>query len=109
MDNRADHARVGLLAARPSRCSSGALALPRRCVDRYIFEATRADYCHEDHRMQHSALGWSRAVDWPARCAELDLQKGSRVDIVYYLKTKANPQFPGLELQLIDLRPAAPR
>jgi single-stranded-DNA-specific exonuclease len=56
-----------------------------------------------------SALGWSRAVDWPARCAELDLQKGSRVDIVYYLKTKANPQFPGLELQLIDLRPAAPR
>jgi single-stranded-DNA-specific exonuclease len=54
-----------------------------------------------------SALGWSRGIDWPARCADLDLQKGSRIDIVYWLRTKSNPQFPGLELQLIDLRPAA--
>jgi single-stranded-DNA-specific exonuclease len=53
-----------------------------------------------------SALGWSRGVDWPTRCAELDLQKGSRIDIVYCLRAKTNPQFPGLELQLIDLRPA---
>jgi single-stranded-DNA-specific exonuclease len=53
-----------------------------------------------------SALGWSRGVNWPARCAQLDLQKGSRIDIVYWLRTKTNPQFPGLELQLIDLRPA---
>jgi single-stranded-DNA-specific exonuclease len=56
-----------------------------------------------------SALGWSRPVDWSARCAELDLQKGSRIDIVYWLKAKTNPQFPGLELQLIDLRLATPR
>ena len=53
-----------------------------------------------------TALGWSRGLDWPTRCAELDLQKGSRIDIVYCLRAKANPQFPGLELQLIDLRPA---
>jgi single-stranded-DNA-specific exonuclease len=53
-----------------------------------------------------SALGWSRGMDWPARCAELNLQKGSRIDIVYWLRAKTNPQFPGLELQLIDLRPA---
>jgi single-stranded-DNA-specific exonuclease len=51
-----------------------------------------------------SALGWSRGADWPARCAELGLQKGSRIDTVYCLKAKANPQYPGLELQLIDLR-----
>ena len=56
-----------------------------------------------------SALGWSRPVNWPARCAELDLQKGSRIDIVYCLKAKTNPQFPGLDLQLIDLRLATPR
>jgi single-stranded-DNA-specific exonuclease len=55
---------------------------------------------------QFSALGWSRGVDWPTRCAELNLQKGSRIDIVYCLRAKTNPQFPGLELQLIDLRPA---
>jgi single-stranded-DNA-specific exonuclease len=54
-----------------------------------------------------SVLGWSRAFDWPARCADLHLQKGSRIDIVYWLRTKSNPQFPGLELQLIDLRLAA--
>jgi single-stranded-DNA-specific exonuclease len=54
-----------------------------------------------------TALGWSRGVDWPARCADLGLQKGSRIDIVYCLRTKTNPQFPGLELQLIDLRLAA--
>jgi single-stranded-DNA-specific exonuclease len=51
-----------------------------------------------------TALGWSRPMDWPTRCAELNLQEGSRIDIVYYLKAKANPQYPGLELQLIDLR-----
>jgi single-stranded-DNA-specific exonuclease len=56
-----------------------------------------------------SALGWSRPVDWPTRCAELNLQKGSRIDIAYRLKAKTNPQYPGLELQLIDLRLAAPR
>jgi single-stranded-DNA-specific exonuclease len=56
-----------------------------------------------------SALGWSRGIDWPARCAELDLQKGSSVDIVYRLKAKTNPQFPGLELELIDLRAASGR
>jgi single-stranded-DNA-specific exonuclease len=54
-----------------------------------------------------TALGWSRGIDWPARCADLGLQKGSRIDIVYWLRTKSNPQFPGLELQLIDLRLAA--
>jgi single-stranded-DNA-specific exonuclease len=55
-----------------------------------------------------TALGWSRPVNWPARCAELDLQKGAHIDIVYWLKAKTNPQFPGLELQLIDLRLASP-
>ena len=51
-----------------------------------------------------SALGWSRTVNWPMRCEELALRVGSRIDVAYRLKTKANPQFPGLELELIDLR-----
>lgn len=51
-----------------------------------------------------SALGWSRRIDWPVRCAELSLQKGSLVEIAYRLKAKTNPQFPGLELELVDLR-----
>jgi len=31
------------------------------------------------------------------------LQRGSIVDIAYRLKPKTNPQFPGLELELLDL------
>jgi single-stranded-DNA-specific exonuclease len=51
-----------------------------------------------------SALGWTRAIDWPARCTEMALDKGSLIDVAYRLKTKSNPQFPGLELELVDIR-----
>ena len=51
-----------------------------------------------------SALGWSRNIDWPSRCAEMALDKGSLIDIAYRLKTKTNPQFPGLELEIVDIR-----
>jgi single-stranded-DNA-specific exonuclease len=51
-----------------------------------------------------SALGWSRTTDWPARCAELALDTGSLIDCAFRLKAKTNPQFPGLELELVDLR-----
>jgi single-stranded-DNA-specific exonuclease len=54
--------------------------------------------------MRFSALGWSRSVDWPARCEELMLQQGSRIDVAYRLKEKSNPQFPGLELEIVDMR-----
>jgi single-stranded-DNA-specific exonuclease len=50
-----------------------------------------------------SALGWSRGMDWPMRCSEMALRRGSVVDIAYRLKAKTNPQFPGLELELLDL------
>ncbi|MEI9979613.1 MAG: single-stranded-DNA-specific exonuclease RecJ [Edaphobacter sp.] len=50
-----------------------------------------------------SALGWSRAVDWVVRCAQMGLDKGSVIDVAYRLKEKSNPQFPGLELELVDL------
>lgn len=51
-----------------------------------------------------SALGWSRATDWPTRCTELQLTAGTRIDIAYRLRAKSNPQYPGLELELADLR-----
>jgi single-stranded-DNA-specific exonuclease len=54
--------------------------------------------------LRFSALGWSRGTDWPARCAEMALREGSRIDAAYRLKAKSNPQFPGLELELIDIR-----
>jgi single-stranded-DNA-specific exonuclease len=56
--------------------------------------------------LRFSALGWSRAFDWPSRCTEIGLEKGSLIDVAYRLKTKTNPQFPGLELELVDIRTA---
>jgi single-stranded-DNA-specific exonuclease len=57
----------------------------------------------EGGSLSFSALGWSRRTDWPARCTEMGLRCGSIVDIAYRLKAKTNPQYPGLELELIDI------
>jgi single-stranded-DNA-specific exonuclease len=62
----------------------------------------------EGETTRFSALGWSRGVNWAERCNELMLGQGSRVDVAYRLKAKTNPQFPGLELEIVDLRVAAP-
>jgi single-stranded-DNA-specific exonuclease len=53
-----------------------------------------------------SALGWSRAIDWPARCAEMALDKGSVIDVAYRLKTSSYDQVSALELELVDIRTA---
>ncbi len=54
-----------------------------------------------------SALGWSRGAEWVDRSRTLELRPGSRIDIAYRLKARTNPQFPGLELELVDLRLAS--
>jgi single-stranded-DNA-specific exonuclease len=56
--------------------------------------------------LRFSALGWSRGFDWPTRCAAMALNRGSLIDAAYRLKAKNNPQFPGLELELVDIRTA---
>jgi single-stranded-DNA-specific exonuclease len=53
-----------------------------------------------------SALGWTRTTNWPTRCTEMTLNKGSLIDVAYRLKAKTNPQYPGLELELVDIRMA---
>lgn len=59
---------------------------------------------HEGEGLRFSALGWSRSTDWPGRCAELGLEAGSCLDVAFRLRAKTNPQFPGLELELVDLQ-----
>jgi single-stranded-DNA-specific exonuclease len=54
-----------------------------------------------------NALGWSRRTDWRRLAEDLALQPGSRVDIVCRLKEKTNPRYPGLDLELVELRPAS--
>jgi single-stranded-DNA-specific exonuclease len=61
----------------------------------------------EGETVRFSALGWSRSMNWTERCKDLELREGSRVDIAYRLKAKSNPQFPGLELEMVDLRVAS--
>jgi single-stranded-DNA-specific exonuclease len=56
--------------------------------------------------LRFSALGWSRATEWRTRCTAMALDKHSRIDAAYHLKAKTNPQFPGLELELVDIRTA---
>jgi single-stranded-DNA-specific exonuclease len=64
--------------------------------------------CQGDDKTTVSAIGWTRRTDWRERCEALALQPGSRIDIAYRLKEKSNPRFPGLDLELVDLRLASP-
>lgn len=54
--------------------------------------------------VRFTALGWSRGTDWVARCAEMGLRRGAVIDIAFRLRAKSNPQYPGLELELLDIR-----
>jgi len=53
------------------------------------------------------AVGWSRNIHWPTRCRELRLDQGVAVDVAYHLKLSSSPWFSGLELSIVDLRPAS--
>ncbi len=54
-----------------------------------------------------TCLGWSRALQWPARLAELRVQAGSLVDVMYRVRENRHPQFGGAEMELCDLRLSA--
>lgn len=51
-----------------------------------------------------TCLGWSRAIQWPSRLAELHVEAGSLVDVVYRVRENKHPQFGGAEMELCDLR-----
>ena len=50
------------------------------------------------------ALGWSRTIDWPERCAALGLTQGSCIDVLYRLRINVYMQRKHLQLELVDLR-----
>ncbi len=80
------------------------LAAPIRLIqDKHVCLTLR----HGEDKTTVSATGWTRRTDWRERCQALNLQPGSCIDIAYRLKDKANPRFPGLDLELVDLRLAA--
>jgi single-stranded-DNA-specific exonuclease len=81
------------------------LTAPIRVIqDKHICLALR----HRDSTTTVSALGWTRRIDWRRRCEELGLCPGASIDIAYRLKEKTNPRFPGIDLDLVDLRLSSP-
>jgi single-stranded-DNA-specific exonuclease len=81
------------------------LTTPVRIIqDKHICLTLR----HGNEELTANAIGWTRRTDWCQVCSTLNLQPGSRIDIAYRLKEKSNPRFPGLDLELVDLRLAAP-
>ncbi|WP_213805728.1 single-stranded-DNA-specific exonuclease RecJ [Granulicella sp. dw_53] len=77
------------------------LAAPVRVIkDKHICLTLR----HEGSPNTVTALGWTRRTDWRRISEDLQLQPGSHIDIAYRLKEKSNPRFPGLDLELVDLR-----
>jgi single-stranded-DNA-specific exonuclease len=55
-----------------------------------------------DEHAVMSALGWR----WADRLRPLALEPGSRIDLAYRLRLNEHPDFGGLELEIVDLRPS---
>ena len=62
------------------------------------------ELCQGDNTHRLSALGWSRSIDWLARCNELALEQGSRLDLAYRIQENQNERYGGLQLELVDLQ-----
>ena len=54
-----------------------------------------------DEHIVMKALGWR----WAERIRVLALDEGSRIDLAYRLRMNEHPDFGGLELEIVDLRP----
>jgi single-stranded-DNA-specific exonuclease len=54
-----------------------------------------------DDQTVMKALGWR----WAERARALNLDTGSRIDLAYRLRMNEHPDFGGLELEIVDLRP----
>lgn len=51
---------------------------------------------------RYAALAWQ----WGERMRALGWQTGERLDVVYRLRENEHPEFGGLELEIVDMRPA---
>jgi single-stranded-DNA-specific exonuclease len=54
-----------------------------------------------DDQTVMKALGWR----WAERVRSLALNQGSRIDLAYRLRINEHPDFGGLELEIVDIRP----
>jgi single-stranded-DNA-specific exonuclease len=47
-------------------------------------------------------VGW----DWAERCLQMGLAAGSDVDVAYRIRENDHPEYGGIEIELIGIRPA---
>jgi single-stranded-DNA-specific exonuclease len=58
----------------------------------------------ESNGRRMRAVGWSRGHEWTTRLSRLAIVAGTRVDVAYRLRVKTHPLYPGLEMEMVDLR-----
>ena len=63
---------------------------------------------HVRLELAHDGTGATRAVGWDmaGRSGELGLAQGSCIDIAYRIRENLHPDFGGLEVELVGMRPA---
>jgi single-stranded-DNA-specific exonuclease len=85
-----------------ARCAR-LVAPPRVMKDRHI----RLELA-QDSSVSAARSGVARAVgwDWAARCMDLGLCEGSRVDVAYRIRENHHPDFGGIEIEIAGIRPA---
>jgi single-stranded-DNA-specific exonuclease len=74
------------------------LSPPRIMKDRHL----RLELAQDHRAAATRAVGW----DMAARAAELNLAQGSRVDVAFRIRENLHPDFGGLEVEIVGLRPA---
>jgi single-stranded-DNA-specific exonuclease len=79
------------------------VAAPRIMKDRHL----RLELAQESpaSSTQPASSGVIRAVGWDlaGRCAELFLNKGSLIDLVYRIRENDHPEFGGLEVEIVGI------
>ena len=105
-----------VFVARAARIASP----PRIMKERHIRlelrqDSLRQDSVHHDSLHQDGSgmsgapggalmrcVGW----DWAERCLQMSLSAGTEVDVAYRIRENDHPQYGGLEIELMGIRPA---
>jgi single-stranded-DNA-specific exonuclease len=78
-------------------------APPRVMKDRHIrLELVQEQAMAAGANRTVRAVGW----DWAARCMDLELCEGSRVDVAYRIRENEHPDFGGIEVEIAGVRKA---
>ncbi|UWZ82992.1 single-stranded-DNA-specific exonuclease RecJ [Occallatibacter riparius] len=86
-----------IFMARGARIASA----PRIMKDRHIRLDLQQDSMGAGGRTTR-CVGW----DWAERCLQMQLVAGSQVDVAYRIRENDHPQYGGVEIEAVGIRPA---